>query len=126
MNPKIVGVVTLILAMAIESLAQMALKVGSAGGPAILATPYRRWAHQFKILSAAGAWITIGVVFYGFEVFLWTLVLHLLDVSVAFPMGSLCFVGVALLSKFFLGERVGRMRWLGVSCILFGTTLMTL
>jgi drug/metabolite transporter (DMT)-like permease len=66
------------------------------------------------------------VFFYGFEIFLYTLALHRLDVSVAFPMGSLCFVGVALLSKIFLGESVGTLRWLGVLGILCGTALMTL
>ena len=37
---------------------------------------------------------------------------NLHDVSVAFPLGSLCFVGVALLSRIFLGEAVGRVRCL--------------
>ena len=66
------------------------------------------------------------MVCYGVEIALWTVVLHRLDVSVAFPMGSLSFVGVALLSRALLGEAVDRMRWIGVLCILAGTALMTL
>jgi drug/metabolite transporter (DMT)-like permease len=60
------------------------------------------------------------------EIALYTAALHFLDLSVAFPLGSLCFVGVAILSKLFLGETVGRIRWLGVGCILAGTVFVAL
>jgi len=111
--------------MAVESLAQVCLKVGAAGGPAILVAPYGRLFTNFALFNRADIWKILGVVFYGLEIFLWTSVLHLLDVSVAFPMGSLCFVGVALLSKIFLGEVVGPVRAAGVVCIIAGTVLMT-
>jgi uncharacterized membrane protein len=63
---------------------------------------------------------------YGLEILLYTFALHLLDVSMAFPLGSLCFVGVALLSKMVLGETVGLIRWLGVGCILAGTVFVAM
>ena len=123
---KLFGVAILIAAMAVESLAQVCLKVGAAGGPGILIAPYSQFFQNIALFQRANVWKILGVVFYGLEIFLWTSVLHLLDVSVAFPMGSLCFVGVALLSKIFLGEVVGPVRAGGVVCIIAGTVLMTL
>ncbi len=111
--------------MAIESFAQMCLKIGAAGGPSILGPPYKEIALNNGLLSRPLLWKASGVALYILEIFLWTSVLHLLDVSVAFPMGSLCFVGVAFLSSIFLGEAVGKVRWSGVVCIILGTALMT-
>ncbi|MBU6450672.1 MAG: EamA family transporter [Cyanobacteria bacterium REEB67] len=121
---KITGILLVLIAMAVESLAQVCLKIGASGGPALLVEPYRAFAERTAMLKQSVVWKGLGVVFYGLEIFLWTSVLHLLDVSVAFPMGSLCFVGVALLSSIFLGEAVGRVRWLGVLSILAGTALL--
>ena len=126
MTTKLAGILILIAAMAVESFAQMSLKVGSAGGPGILSEPYRTHFGGRGAGRSAAAWVVLGIVAYVLEIFLYTLALQRLDVSVAFPLGSLCFVGVALLSKIFLGEDVGGTRWLGVCCILAGCAFMTL
>lgn len=121
---KTLGVACLLVATFLESLAQMALKVGSAGGPKIFSAPFDRWARAYRVTSSAFFWVLLGVVFYIVQILLYTLVLHWLDVSEAFPMGSICFALVALLSKLFLGETVNRRRWLGVCCILAGTVFL--
>jgi drug/metabolite transporter (DMT)-like permease len=121
MTPQAIGVALLLCAVSVESVAQLCLKIGAAGGPNAVGRP-----SQNALLSSAAFWTASGVILFAFQILLWTLVLHRLDVSVAFPMGSLCFVGVALLSRAFLGENVDRIRWLGVLCILAGTALMTL
>lgn len=126
MTPRSIGILTLVLAMAVESFAQMGLKIGAGGGPEILSSPTREWAKRWRVTASARTWLAAGVLAYTAEIFLYTLALHLLDVSTAFPMGSLCFVGVALLSKVFLGEAVGPVRWLGVGCILAGTAFLGL
>jgi multidrug transporter EmrE-like cation transporter len=126
MTAKWLGILTLIVAMAVESIAQVALKVGASQGPRILSAPYDQWADRFRMTSSPTSWIAIGVIFYAIQIYLWTYVLHLLDLSIAFPMASLCFVGVALLSRIFLAERVGLTRWLGVLCILLGTVFLAL
>jgi len=125
MTPQAIGVVLLLCAVSVESFAQLSLKIGAAGGPNAL-NGFLGRRVQHGLLRSAAFWTVIGVVLYAVQILLWTLVLHRLDVSVAFPMGSLCFVGVALLSRAFLGENVDRIRWLGVLCILAGTALMTL
>jgi len=126
MSPKVAGILILLLATAVECVAQMALKVGSSGGPRILSPRYRGLANRFRISARAVSWTALGVLFFILQIFMWTWVLQRLDVSVAFPMGSLCFVGVALLSKIFLGEAVGQLRWFGVFFILIGTVLVAL
>jgi multidrug transporter EmrE-like cation transporter len=105
MSVKAIGLCLVVSAAAVESLAQLALKLGANG---------------------RALWVALGILFYGGEIVLYTLALHRLDVSVAFPLGSLCFVGVALLSRLVLGEKVGRVRACGVACILAGTVLIAL
>lgn len=126
MTAKWTGVFLVIAAALVESFAQMSLKVGAAGGPKILIPFYHRQAKRHPLGSSAGAWIALAVLLYGVEILLYSLGLRNLNVSVAFPLGSLCFVGVAILSRLFLGEMVGKIRWLGVSCILAGAVLLTL
>jgi undecaprenyl phosphate-alpha-L-ara4N flippase subunit ArnE len=110
----------------VECFAQVFLKIGATGGPGILLVRFRRLVHRFPFSSIAANWIILGVIAYGLEILLYTFALHLLDVSVAFPMGSLCFVGVAMLSKLLLGETVGRIRWLGVGCIVVGAVFVAM
>ena|ERR1017187_1872226 len=124
MTPALIGILALVAAVTVESFAQMLLKIGAAGGPMILLSPYRRWVGHLPLTSIAASWVVSGVIAYGLEILLYTIALHLLDVSVAFPLGSLCFVGVAMLSKLFLGESVGRIRWLGVGCIVVGAVFV--
>jgi len=125
MTTKSAGLIMLLAAVTAESFAQLALKVGAVGGPRILSPPYRAWAGRWRLGSAA-AWVALGLLAYGLEIVFYTVALSRLDVSVAFPLGSLCFVGVAILSKLFLAEAVGGIRWLGVGCILAGTVFLAL
>jgi undecaprenyl phosphate-alpha-L-ara4N flippase subunit ArnE len=126
MSPELTGIIALVAAVTVESFAQMFLKIGAAGGPGILLAPYRRGIGRLPLSSIAASWVVLGLLAYGLEILLYTFALHLLDVSVAFPLGSLCFVGVALLSKMVLGETVGLIRWLGVGCILAGTVFVAM
>ena len=104
MSVPVFGISLIVTAAAIESFAQVALKLG-AGGRAL--------------------WVLVGVLLYVLEVAVYTVGLHRVPVSVAFPLGSLCFVGVALLSRLFLGEKVGWVRSVGVACILAGAVCVT-
>ena len=70
--------------------------------------------------------VAVGIVCFAIEAVLWTMALRLLDVSVAFPAGSLCFVFVALLSRLWLQEQVGLERWIGVGLILGGVVVIGL
>jgi undecaprenyl phosphate-alpha-L-ara4N flippase subunit ArnE len=122
MTPELTGISILVAAATVESFAQVFLKLGATGGAKVPWLSGRR----FPFSIPAYGWVLLGMAAYLAEIALYSVVLHFLDVSVAFPLGSLCFVGVALLSKMFLGETVGRIRWLGVGCILAGTAFVAL
>jgi multidrug transporter EmrE-like cation transporter len=126
MTNQFTGLIMLVAAVTVESFAQVSLKIGAGGGPRVLGLPYRLYASWSRVGSSPACWVTLGVMFYVLEIFFYTRALSCLEVSVAFPLGSLCFVGVAVLSKIFLGETVSGIRWLGVGCILAGTACLAL
>lgn len=107
------GLLLVLAAALVEGLAQIFMKY-AASAPA--ASPLF---HQVGRL-AANAWLWLALACFAAEMCLWTIALHHLKVSVAFPLGSLCFVVVAALSRVFLHERIGRTRWLGILLILTG------
>jgi len=102
---SLLGIALVVVCAVIEGGAQVSWKLSSRGG--------RR-----------GLWIAAGTVLYVAEIGLYTLALTLIDVSVAFAMGSLSFVAVAVLSRLFLKERISLMRALGLLLILCGVALM--
>ena len=126
MTPALTGILLVVAASVVESFAQIFLKIGAAGGPGILMPPYRHRVARWPAGSSAKGWLGLGLLAYLVEIFLYTFALYFLDVSVAFPLGSLCFVGVAVLSRIFLGETVSGVRWLGIALILVGTVLVTM
>jgi drug/metabolite transporter (DMT)-like permease len=69
-------------------------------------------------------WILFGVGVLSIEVMLYSGALRFLAVSTAFPLTSMSFVMVTVLSHWLLGERVTPKRWLGVGLILIGTSLI--
>jgi len=69
-------------------------------------------------------WILLGVAVLIVEVVLYSGALRFLAVSTAFPITSLSFVMVTLLSWWLLGERVTALRGAGVALILLGTGLI--
>ena len=70
------------------------------------------------------AWISAGVVLFVLQALIYTGALRLVEVSTAFPIGSIGFVVVALLSQRFLNEPVTGPRWTGVVLITLGVGLL--
>ena len=69
-------------------------------------------------------WILLGIMVLSVEVLLYSGALHFLAVSTAFPLTSLSFVMVTVLSHWLLGETITAKRWVGVGLILIGTALI--
>jgi drug/metabolite transporter (DMT)-like permease len=69
-------------------------------------------------------WVAIGVVL----LILWTLahmaLLSWADLSYVLPMTSIAYVLVALVGRFLLHEQVSPARWVGVTLIMAGVTLV--
>jgi drug/metabolite transporter (DMT)-like permease len=109
-SARIIGVFLVLLSVSIEAFGQIALKKAavSEGG-----ADFRLW-----------NWLGIGLI--GAEALVWTLVLGLLDVSIAFPMGALSFATTAIFSKVILKERIDPGRWCGILVIIVGTVFLAM
>jgi multidrug transporter EmrE-like cation transporter len=64
--------------------------------------------------------ILFGLVLYGIGALAWIAVLARLNLSFAYPLLALNFVLIAIISRFFLGEAIPTMRWLGIAVICAG------
>ena len=106
MSPTALGVLLVVVSTMVEGFGQTFLKKS-----AIDITRRQRW-------------ILLGVAVLIVEVLLYSGALRFLAVSTAFPITSLSFVMVTLLSRWLLGEHVTPLRWAGVGLILIGTTLI--
>lgn len=97
---------------------------------AVLATVIEGFAQVFlkksALVGGRALWIGLGVAFFAVEAAIYSGALHYLDVSVAYPIGSLSFVAVTLLSQWLLGERINGSRWLGIVLILLGAGLVAI
>lgn len=69
-------------------------------------------------------WIVAGVVLFVLQALIYTGALQFVEVSTAFPIGSIGLVVVAILSREFLRERLTRTRWIGIGLIIVGVTLL--
>lgn len=118
MDLRFLGMILVVAASAIEAVGQVAFKraaSAAAGGGALTG---------LRALNRAPGWIGFGLACFIAEGLLFTVALRLLDVSIAFPAGSLTFVGVVILSRVWLRETVGVRRWVGVALIVAGTALL--
>ena len=68
--------------------------------------------------------VLAGLGLYGVGALAWIGVLSRLDLSRAYPFLALNFVLIALVSRFFLGEEIPLLRWLGIGCIVAGIFLV--
>jgi len=69
--------------------------------------------------------VLLGVVAYGLSAVFWLVVLSRVDLSYAYPVLSLGYVAVVLVSWLWLGEGVSLGRWIGVFIICFGVWLVS-
>jgi undecaprenyl phosphate-alpha-L-ara4N flippase subunit ArnE len=106
MNRTLLGIGLILICAVIEGLAQISWKTASVQ------------------TDRSRLWIAIGTLAYGSEIALYTLALTIVDVSVAFAMGSLSFVSVAVLSRVLLKEKISWMRGAGLLLILTGVAFM--
>ncbi len=119
MNPRLVGLTCVTLAVLFEALGQLRFKIGSESVHAQSNVTFLRSVWRQRIIG-------LGITLFVVEAVLWTMALRLLDVSLAFPAGSLCFVFVVVLSRVWLQEKISAARWIGVSLILGGVVLIGL
>ena len=72
------------------------------------------------------AWVAGGIALFIVQALIYTGALRFVEVSTAFPIGSIGFVVVALLSQRFLAEPVTGTRWTGVVLITLGVAVLAI
>ena len=108
MSQTMAGVLLVVLCSIIESFAQVLFKKSA------LVTMRKR------------LWIGAGITLFVFQALIYTGALRFVEVSTAFPIGSIGFVFVAVLSQRMLNEPVTRTRWIGVGLIVLGVSLLAM
>ena len=69
-------------------------------------------------------YLLIGVVLYALSTILFIPALRGGDLSVLYPLVSLAYVWIALLSIKFLDEKMNKSKWLGITLIIIGVSLV--
>jgi undecaprenyl phosphate-alpha-L-ara4N flippase subunit ArnE len=113
---NLIGMVTLLAAISLEVCGQLCMKRA-------MHEPVKGFIAALGRVYA-DHWLQAGIAAFVIEAIFWTWTLYLLPLNIAFPMGSLCFAGVAVGAAYFLHEPVSRVRWLGIAMILLGVGLL--
>lgn len=106
MSSHLTGIFFVLFSVCLESAGQLSLKTSAS----------RVTGAAFKETLLA-----LGIALFAWEALTWTLALHHIDVSIAYPMSSLSFVVIALCSQLLLKEKITRERWIGIVLIVLGT-----
>ena len=106
MTFAVAGVLLVILCSVIEGVAQVFFKKSA------------------LVARGKAAWVWAGVALFIVQALIYTGALQFVEVSTAFPIGSIGFVIVAILSQRLLNEPVTRSRWVGIGLIVAGVGLL--
>lgn len=68
--------------------------------------------------SSVLLWLGIAVQLLNF--FIWIVILYKVDLSIAMPVGSTCYIFIPIAAAIFLHEHVSLLRWAGIIMIVFG------
>lgn len=106
MTLALVGVLLVILCSVIEGVAQVFFKKSA------------------MVPKGRAVWVWAGVAMFIVQALIYTGALQFVEVSTAFPIGSIGFVIVAILSQRMLNEPVTGERWVGIALIVAGVGLL--
>ncbi|MBN3033036.1 MAG: EamA family transporter [Candidatus Saganbacteria bacterium] len=70
-------------------------------------------------------WVFIGLACFGLSSVFWLVVLSRMELSLVYPMVSVAYVVVALLSWYFFKENLTLVRWAGIAVIVLGVILIS-
>jgi drug/metabolite transporter (DMT)-like permease len=118
MKPALLA--TILGAVSLSALAQIALKIGTAP----LKSAAGKSLPDVILSVAASPFIWIGLGIYGASILGWIWVLSKTDVSVAYPFVGIGFVLTAVMGALFLHENVSPLRIAGTVLVIFGCVLI--
>ncbi len=70
--------------------------------------------------------LILGIVLFFLGMMAVIIALRYEDLSVVFPMTSVSYIWVALISRKYLGEKINAYKWLGILLIIVGVVLVSL
>lgn len=65
-----------------------------------------------------------GLVFYGLSVLAYVFVLRIEELSVVYPLVSMSYIWTTIFSIKYLGEKMNKWKWIGLSGIILGIVLI--
>lgn len=101
-----------------DSFAQLFMKKGLPGAAA--GSVNLNNVMELVSRSAASPYLWIGIAIYLSGFFMWIVVLSRMELSIAMPIGSVCYLLTPLLALIFLHEKISTVRWLGIALIAVG------
>ncbi len=75
---------------------------------------------QFMSQSASSNLLWLGIFVFALNFFVWIVILYKVDLSIAMPVGSFCYIFVPVCAMLFLHENISLVRWAGIICIVLG------
>ena len=99
------------------------VKDGVRPGKSDAAVGFANWQSEAAVVLR-NKWLLAGIATYALEALVWLRILAEVPISVAFPIASLNFLGVALASRWCLGEVVTRRQWAGAGLVTMGVALV--
>ena len=78
--------------------------------------------HLRHTLGKTTLWA--GLLIYAVQVVVWLMILERAPLSVAFPVASLSYCSVTVVSSVVLGEKVKARRWIGITLITAGVIVV--
>jgi drug/metabolite transporter (DMT)-like permease len=108
-------------AVVLEVIGQVAFKRGSIGAVRASqnASVLRYWHNLLR-----EAWIQLGIAVHVVGLLFWIAALTLLPLSIAFPLGSLSYCGVAIAGHYWLGEKINHRAVAAIAMITAGAALV--
>jgi drug/metabolite transporter (DMT)-like permease len=74
----------------------------------------------FGVAAASSPFLWLGIFVFTLNFFIWIVILYKVDLSVAMPVGSFCFIFIPICAMVFLHEYISPVRWAGIACIVLG------
>ena len=111
MKSNFVGIGIIIICTLLTTVAQLSFKLGSSS-------------IDFSLTSFINPYIIIGFVSYGLAAVLFIIALKFGELSLLYPIWSLSFVWITLVSMFFLNESVSIPNWIGITFIIAGISFV--
>jgi len=112
----------ILITVIIQSLSELLFKQAALSTNIHIITLSNLGHYIHQISSHVELWA--GLMFYILNFFVWITVLSRSDLSFAFPVASISYILIPLLSVIFLHERTNFLHWLGIFLITFGITLV--